>query len=123
MPHHANDGVIRLGPRIGEEHMLDAVGCNLHQLFRQPGSRLITGLEKGVVIGQPPHLFGGGVNQLFTAIADIDAPQPCHAVKNAIAVTVDDIMAVSIGDDPGAFAFHGTVICKRMQMMPDIRVR
>ena len=49
---------------------------------RQQG---VAGLEEEVVVGQLLHLASGGIHQLLTAVAHVDAPQTRHPVQNALA--------------------------------------
>ena len=79
------------------------------------------GLEEGVVKGQFLHLLGGDIGELGAAIADVDAPQPRHAIENTIAVAVINITALGMRDDPAAaHILDQLIILLRGQMMRDI---
>ena len=42
------------------------------------------------------HLLAGSINKLLSPISNIDTPQASHRIQNPVAITVSDIMAVSL---------------------------
>jgi len=115
--HHAQHGVVALGTRAGEEDVVEVRRRDLGQQGGQLGSRGVAGLEEKVVVGQLLHLASGGIHQLLTAVAHVDAPQTRHPVQNALAFGVFQIDAFGLGDDATALLVQGLKIGKRMQMM------
>ena len=76
------------------------------------------GLEEGVVVGQLQHLVVGRPRQLRPAVADVDAPQPGHAVQDPPALAIGQVQPVGVGDDPAAaFGGQAVVIGEGMQVM------
>ena len=67
----------------------------------------VAGLEEEVVVGQLLHLASGGIHQLLTAVAHVDAPQTRHPVQNALAFGVFQIDAFGLGDDATALLVQG----------------
>ena len=104
--HHAQHGVVALGTRAGEEDVVE-VGR------RDPASRAASSAAGGVagleeeVVGQLLHLASGGIHQLLTAVAHVDAPQTRHPVQNALAFGVFQIDAFGLGDDATALLVQG----------------
>ena len=82
---------------------MHAFGRDAGDLFGQFNGRHMGGLEEQVIERQLLHLLGGGIDQLFAAIADIDAPQAGHAVENLVPFAIPDIDAITLGDYPRAF--------------------
>ena len=121
MPHHANDGVIRLRPGIGIEHIVQPIRRQVGKLLRQRHNRLIAGLEEVVVIGKRMHLCGGGLDKFRPAIADIHTPQSRHPIKDAVAVCIEDVMAFGMGDDARALLANFTIIGKGRHMVRRIK--
>ena len=100
--HQAEDRVVGLGAgRIVEDvaevaaHLLGDLGGQQHRGRRRR-------LEEGVVVGQLQHLVVGGLGQLGPAVADIDAPEPRHAVEDRVPLPVIDGRALGAGDDAAA---------------------
>ena len=54
---------------------------------------------EGRIVGDAPHLIGDRLHHLLARIADVDAPHAADAVEHAVAVGVDDIGALGLGDD------------------------
>jgi hypothetical protein len=100
--HKADVCVVRLRPRTRKEGVVHALGRDLGQFGGQRDGGNMGGLEKGVVIAQLVHLPFGNIAQLRTAIADVDAPQPGHAVDDLLAFAVGQIDALGRFDDPRA---------------------
>ena len=121
MTDHADDGVVRLGPGIGVEDVAQPVRGDLGELGRQFRHRLVTGPEEIVVIGQLRHLGCRRLDQFGPAISDIHAPQPGHAVEDTVPVTVVDVMALGMGDDPRALPAQIPVISERRHVMRRIQ--
>ena len=101
-PHQPDVGVVRVRSGIAEENAVQVPGCELGQLLRQRDGGHVRGLEEGVVIGQLAHLPGGGIGQFVAPVADVDAPQPGHAVEDLVAVAVGEKHALGPRDDPSA---------------------
>ena len=124
MPHHADDGVVRLRPGIGIEDVTQTIRRDAGEPRRQLGDGPIAGLEEVVVIGQLGHLAGGRLDKLLPAIADIHAPQTGHPIKDAVALAVMDVMPVGMGDNPCAMLTKlgiigkGRHVMRRIQRLP-----
>ena len=73
-----------------------------------------------VIIGQNSHLLAGSINKLLPPISDIDTPQASHRIQNPVTITIGDIMAISLRDDPCAVFAQGGIIGKWCQMMTGI---
>jgi hypothetical protein len=56
VPHHAQDGVVGLGARVGEEGVVEIARGQLGQLGRELHGWLGGATEKAVVVGQLLHL-------------------------------------------------------------------
>ena len=78
--------------------------------------------EERIVIGELPHLIGGGLNDLLAAIADIDTPKTGHAIENAVAVAVPNIAPIALGNDPQFGVRQGSVIGERVPMMVEVHL-
>ena len=98
----AEDGVVGLGAGIGEEHAVDVVGGAGGERLGEFGGGRVGALEEGVVVGERAHLAGDGVDDRLAPVADGDAPEPGHAVEDAVAVVVDEPAALRGGDDARA---------------------
>ncbi len=121
MAHHAENCVIRLGTAGIEKHMRQAVLGEAGDLLREHHGGRRHRFEEGVVEGQFLHLLGGDLGEFRAAIADVDAPQPGHAVENAVAVTIIDVATVGMGDDAAAaHIFDQLVILLGGQMVRDV---
>ena len=102
MADHPEDRIICFAARRIEEDVRQAVLRQPGDLLREENRRWRRRLEECVVKWQLPHLFGSNVDELVPSIADIHAPKPGHAIKDAIAVPVMDITAFGMSDDPAA---------------------
>ena len=111
----ADDGVVGLGPGIGEEHPVEAGRRQLAQLAGQLDGRRVGALEEAVVVGQLPQLAAPGVGQLGAAVAEVDAPEPGHPVEDLLAVLLPDVHALGPRDDPCAALAELAVIRERVQ--------
>ncbi len=121
MAHHAQDRVVGLRARIGEEDMVEMGGRQVRQQRRQLRRRRRRGLEEGVVERQLHHLLGRGADQLAPAVTDVHAPQPGHPVEITVAVRVPQVDAVGMCDDPAAALRRELlVVSERVQVMRQI---
>jgi hypothetical protein len=99
----------------------EAFACQAGDLRRQRHRRRRRSLEERVVKGQLAHLRRSRLNQFLAAIADIDAPQAGHAIEDAVAVTVVDIAALGMRDDPAtAELFDFGPVGLRGKMVRDV---
>ncbi len=98
----ADDGVDGFRAGVVEEDVLQITAQQLGDLGRQHDRGGRGGLEEGVVVGQLQHLVIGGGGQFLAAIADLDAPQARHAVKNDVPIAIVDETALRAGDDAAA---------------------
>ena len=122
-PHKADIGVIgfRTGP--GKEGVVHPLRRDLGQLSRQRDGRHMGGLEEGVVIAQLIHLALGHIAKFRAAIADVDAPQPGHAVDDLVAFAVLQPDALGRFDDPRALGRkavgigEGVHVVRRVQLL------
>ena len=115
--HHAHDGVVALGARAAEKHMLEARRRHLGQQLGQFDGRHGGRLEEGVVEGQLLHLPRGGLYQRLLAVAHVHAPQAAHRVQDALALAVPQIDVVGAGDDARALAGQTLEIGEGVQEM------
>src|SRR5690606_40228768 len=75
----------------------------------------------GVVERQLAHLLRRRLYELLAAIADIDAPEPGHAVEDGVALPVIDGRALGPRDDAAAAQAHDLgVVRLRRQMVSDV---
>src|SRR5690606_1642275 len=102
MAHHAQDRVIGFRAGAGEEDVIHAGRHDVGDGLGQRDGRRVGGLEEQVVIGQLTHLPGGGLDQFLAAVADVDAPEPGHGIKDLVALAIPQIDPGSLGDHPGA---------------------
>ena len=86
--HSAYHGVVRLGPRPREEHVLELRRRDLHQQTRQLDGGRMSHLEKAVVVRKLEQLLVGGLRQLAPTVPEIHAPQPGHAIEDLPTVGV-----------------------------------
>jgi hypothetical protein len=100
--HQAHDGVVGVGAGAAEEHVIEPLGGQLHQLVGQLDGRRRGGVEEGVVVGQFQHLPVGRIGQLPAPVAHVDAPQAGHGVEDLVALGILEPDAVGLGDDPAA---------------------
>ena len=121
MAHHADVGVICLGPGPGEEHMVQIPRRQFGDPRGQGDGGDMTGLEEGVVERQFHHLPRRDIGQFLTAIADIDAPQPGHSVDDLVPLGIRQRDAIGAGDDPRAFLRQPLVLGKRVHVMRGIQ--
>ena len=95
------------------------------QLGEQPRKldrRRMGALEEAVVERQLAHLARRGVGQFVAAVADVDAPEPRHAVQDLVAVGVVDVHALGAGDDPRALCRERLEVGERMQVVTGIEL-
>ncbi len=119
--HHAHHGVVGLGSRIGEKDVIQMLRRNLGQQLGKLHRGRVGGLEKIVVERQLLELAAAGLDELFSAVAQVDAPKPGHAVQDLVALRVPHVHPLGAGDDAAAFLGQGLVIGKRMQVMRGIQ--
>src|SRR3546814_3946318 len=76
------------------------------------------GLEEGVVVGQRQHLVVSRLRQALAPVADVHAPQPRHAVEDAVAFGVLEPDALGTGDDArAALGGQATEVGEGMQVV------
>ena len=78
---HLERGLHRLGPGVGEEHLVEPGWRELRQLARQFESQRMRHVE-GRRIVEFGCLALNGLNDLGPVVAGIDAPQAGHAVQH-----------------------------------------
>ena len=115
--HETQVGVVRLGPRRGEEDMVQIARRQLRQLRGQPDRGHMRGLEKGIVKGQLGHLPVRGIGKLGPPVTDIDAPQSGHRVEDPVAVAVGEPAAFRPRDHAGALVPQARAMGKGMHVM------
>ncbi len=79
--------------------------------------RRVRGLEEQVVVGQFAHLPGGRLDQLLAAVADVDAPEPGHAIEDLVALAVPQVHALGAGHDARALAVERLEVGKGRQVV------
>jgi hypothetical protein len=105
----------------GVEDLVQPFRGDFGELRRELDRRRRRGLEEGVVVGQLEHLPVGGLGQLLAAIADVDAPQPGHAVEHAVAFRVLEPDALGLGNDAAAALLgQRLVIGEGVQVVTDV---
>ena len=122
MAHHAHHGVDRLRAGIGIEHMTEAGRRYLGHQGRQLGHPRMGGLEESVVVRQLAQLCIRRLGQVTPAIAQVDAPQPGHAVDQAHTVRIPDMNALPPDHHPAALPVQCLHVGKGMQMMGGIQL-
>ena len=100
--HQPERRVVGLRSGRAVEHLVDVLWRDLGQLLGQQHRRRRRAFEEGVVVGQLLHLGIGRLSQFIAAIADVDAPQPGHAVEDLVALGIVDVRSVGMGDDARA---------------------
>jgi hypothetical protein len=103
--HQAHDGVVGVRAGTAEEHVVQPLGGQLHQLVGQLDGRRRGGVEEGVVVRQLQHLPLGRVGQFPAPVAHIDAPQAGHGIEDLVALGILEPDAVRLGDDAAAALF------------------
>ena len=77
--------------------------------------------EERVVERQLEHLLVRGARELFAPVADVDAPQPRHAVEQRATFRIVDAAAFGARDDAAAAELlHEAVVLLRRQMMREV---
>jgi len=74
-------------------------------------------LEEAVVERQLGHLPRGRVDQFLPAVADVDAPQPRHAVEHLVVVRIVDVDAFTARNDARAFRGECLAVGERVQVV------
>ncbi len=121
MPDQPDIGVVCFGPGTGEEHLVQSSGRQLGQFRSQFDRGYMAGLEEGVIERQFAHLTFGHFGQLAPAIADVHAPKPGHAVKNALALAVGQPDTIATSDDTRAFACKTGLLAERVHVVAMIQ--
>ena len=121
MPRHADHGVVGFRAGIGQKHMVELRRGQLGQQGGQLDHRRVSGLEKCIVKRQFQHLLVSRLGQLLAAIAEIDAPQPGHAVDDALAFRIPDAHAFAAHHHPAAQLIERMGVRERMQMMGGVK--
>ena len=101
--------------------MVHPLWCQFGNLGGQSDGGDMAGLKEGVVIGQLIHLALGDFAQFGAAIADVDAPQPRHAVDDLVAFAVSQPDALALRHDPRTFFAQGGVVGERVHVMSSIQ--
>ncbi len=78
-------GVDALGPRVGEEHMVEALGRHVAQRRRQFESQRMPHLERGRIV-QLPRLALDRLGDLRAAMTRVAAPEARRSVEDLTAV-------------------------------------
>src|SRR3546814_2965233 len=74
--------------------------------------------RSGVVVGQRQHLVVSRLRQALAPVADVHAPQPRHAVEDAVAFGVLEPDALGTGDDArAALGGQATEVGEGMQVV------
>ena len=121
--HQAEHGVVGFRPAVVEEHVRQITAQQRGDPGRQFDRRDGRGAEKRVVERQLFHLPRGDFDQFGAAIADIDAPQPGHAIQDGVPFAVDNRRSFGMGDDPAAAQFDLQRIARlRGQVMGHIEL-
>ena len=121
--HELDRGVVGLGARVGEEHALEAGRRQLGEPRGELDRGRRRALEEGVVIGQQLHLAARRLDELGAAVAEVDAPQPRHAVEDPVALAVPQPAALGAGDDARARAARELGgIGERVQVMAAVEL-
>ena len=121
MADEADVGVIRLGPRACEEHMVQIARRQFGDAGGQRDGGHMRGLEEGVVIGKLADLAGGGLGDFLAGITDVDAPEPGHAVDDLLALAVLQPDALGLGDDPRALPGQFVIGGEGMHVMRGVQ--
>ena len=116
-PHHAQDRVVGVRTGTTIENHVHVVRRNLGNHLRDLDDWRMRGLEKGVVVAQFHHLRPHCIGNLGAAMADIDAPQPGHAVHDAVAVRIPQPDAIGARDDTSLVNAQRTVIGEGMEVV------
>jgi hypothetical protein len=122
VPHHAQDGVVRLGARVGEEGVIQVVRRELRQLRRELDRRLGGALEEAVVVGQLGHLLRRHRAEFRPPVADVHAPQPGEGIQQLVALAIPDIDALAARQQPRAALGQRRVVVERMQVVGGIEL-
>ena len=102
--------------------MGQAIARQLGDFFGQQHRWRCNGFEEGIVKWQFAHLLCGHICQFVTAIANIDAPQACHAIQYAIAIAIKNITAFGMGHDAAAaHRLNQLIILLGREMVCDIK--
>jgi hypothetical protein len=117
VPDGLDDGVVRFRAGACIEEPVQALGQDLRELGGELDRGDGRGLEEGIVVGKLLQLLVGDARQAFAAVADVDAPEPGHAVDDPVAFAVGDVAAVGRCDDPAALGVEFGEDGERMQVV------
>ena len=120
--HHAHDGVVRFGPRTGEERTVELRRREFGQHARQFNGGRVGALEEAVVVRQLQHLPIGRFCRFLAAIADIHAPQTSHAVEDAVAFRVPQIGPFGAHNDARAFRRQPLEVREGVEVMASVQL-
>ena len=105
-PQHLDHGVVRLGARIGVEHLAAREGRDLDQLFRQHHRLVGHPAEKGVIARKAVVLRLGGLGQALVVEARDHVPQARIRIQITVAVHVNDVRPLAMGQHHRAALMH-----------------
>ena len=120
--HQANDGVVALGARVGEEHVLELRRRDVGEQFGKLDCRRRRGLKERVVEGQLLQLRGRRIDQLLSPVADVDAPQARHRIEDLVTVAVPQVDVVGARDDARTLGRERLEIGERVQVVRRVGV-
>ena len=120
-PDHPQHRVVGLGAGVREEHAAHPRRRDLGDQARELDRRRVGALEEVVVVRQLAHLRRRRVDQLLAPVAEVHAPQPRHAVEDAVAVGVLQPHAVRAHDDAAAARRERLEIGERMQVVRGVQ--
>jgi len=109
-------GLVRFRSRVDEIGVVAAAHQFVDLFGQRRGRRVHRGVRK---IGKLPHLIGGDLGEFAAPVADIDAPQPGHAVEILGPIGIDDRRALAAGDDH-LLGFQRLVLDDRVQDVAEI---
>ena len=109
-------GLVRFRSRVDEIGVVAAAHQFVDLFGQRRGRRVHRGVRK---IGKLPHLIGGDRGEFAAPVADIDAPQPGHAVEILGPIGIDDRRALAAGNDH-LLGFQRLVLDDRMQDVAEI---
>ena len=120
-PDKADIRVVGLGPRTGEENVIQITRSQFRDLAGQCDCRHMCRLKKRVVVRQFAHLPRRNFGKVVASVADVHAPQTRHAVDDLVAFAVCDPHALGTGNHARPFFGKFRARCEWVHMMRGVQ--